>query len=248
MTFFLLRSRILSRATTTLLELKQVHSAIIPSTFTAREAGIFSKDDLILSSGTVLCSQDPSTLHWSLWETQNRLIFLVHPQKYPTDVCSNFDRTRFTWYDQLKVGVHDNFLSTVSQFAALFDWFADAVFAIFGFSGYILFQCRTYFPSFSFLQYVITFLLKLYKTFSFYWRSHESIIILSFFAKKFSIYKTSEMVTTCKMLVVVYAIGKVLNVVVMPMNVVPKPPAGKREKKFYMKTQYPCVGLRRLKY
>ena len=109
--------------------------------------------------------------------------FLATSEKLPTHSFSFHNRSWFSAYVVLSVGLPDHFLKVAPLFAP--DWFADTFIVLF-FSCYILTQSGIYSPSFLFLQEVLTFPLKFYERISTKYRLPENLNKLSSLPHEFS--------------------------------------------------------------
>ena len=188
---YLLTPKPVLRPTPTLFEPKQVQSAISPTTFTEQESGIYSNAELLHFSNRVLFKHSDTTLKFL--RKAKSFDSLATSEKHSTDFYSNTDRVRFNHYDVLRVGLHDHLLNIAPLFAP--EGFANAFTALFGLPCYILTQCGSYFSTFLFIQYVITFLLKIYKSISIKYKLRENIAKLSSIVYRFLNDKTSKKVT-----------------------------------------------------
>ena len=164
----------------------QIKTTIRPNTFTAQDAGIYSKAELD-----------------QFW---NRLVFSTHSdstlQLLGKVLCYSFISSNTPDYDAnsphgnpyntLRIGLHDKLINLTPLFTPTY--FSDAFIAFFGYPCYILNQCGIYFFTFLFVQATITLLVKLYKTISIKYNLMDNITLFSSIAHGSFNVLTAEMV------------------------------------------------------
>ena len=161
------------------------------NTFTAQEAGIYSKVERITFWNYVF-SQRILRLHWNFSVKAISYHFWANSEKHSTDFYSTPGRSLCNPYNVLQVGQQYDLPNAAHLFAH--DRFADVLFAVFCFPCYILTHCRIYFSTFLLLQHFFTFLLKICKYRYIKNRFHDYKTKLSSVAHGFCNYTTSKIV------------------------------------------------------
>ena len=151
------------RATPTLFEPKQIQYATNSNTFTAQEAGIRSIAELTKFWNGVFFAQHSYTILKFLGKAIH-FDCLAASKKHPSDFYSPPNRNQFNLDNASRFGLRDHLINIAPLFAP--DGFADAFSALFGFLCFIPTHCGFYFSILLFLHYVITFILKFYKSIS----------------------------------------------------------------------------------
>ena len=101
-------------------------------------------------------------------------------------------------YKTLRIGLNDKLLNLTPLFTRT--WFSIAFIALFGYSCYILTQCRFYFSfsTYLFIQTMLTLIVELYKTISIKYNLKQNITVHSSIAHGFLKILTAEMVHDLK--------------------------------------------------
>ena len=137
-----------------LFEPTQVQTAISPNTFTAQDAGIFSRKELKHFWNRVLFTKHSGNtlqllgkaISYEFMNQQSAISFPDNP------------------YRSLRIGLHDYMLNSTPFFSP--DWFTDAFIKLFGYPCYILTQCGIYFSTALFLQFAFNTLFSIYRSFT----------------------------------------------------------------------------------
>ena len=172
----------------------QIETTIRPISFTAQDAGIYSNAELDQFWNRILFFKHSYTTLQHLGKAL--LSHLTHLTMMPFPHMT-------IHYNTLRIGIRDKLINLTPLITPT--WFSDAFIALFGscsnfatYPCYILTQCGIHFSTYLFIQTMLTFIVKLYKTISTKYNLKQNITVLSSSAHGFLKILTADMVNDLK--------------------------------------------------
>ena len=155
--FYILGPESIKRKPPLMFTPSQIKATILPNTFTAKDAGIYSNAELDQFWNRILFSKHSDFTLQLLGKALSYSFISSNTPDY--DKNSPHENP----YNTLRIGLHDKFLNLTHIFTPT--WFSDAFIAFFGYPCYILTQCGIFFSTFLFVQATLTLIVKLYEQF-----------------------------------------------------------------------------------